>query len=120
MFQDLPTNTHQLHVESDIVYGQCDGIEAMKQAIYLLLSIERYQYPIYSWNYGVELADLFGKPLSFVLPELERRIKEALVQDSRIQSVEGFDFATEKGIVCCTFTVRTIYGAIQMEKEVPV
>lgn len=119
-FEELPTNTFKLDIEDDKVYGFSDGLEAMKQAIYLILNVERYEYLIFSWNYGIELADLFGQPIPFVLPELERRITEALVQDSRITSVEDFDFEVKKNKVFCTFKVRTIFGLIDAERVVNV
>ena len=90
-----------------------DGLEAVKQAIYLILSIERYDYIIYSWNYGVELKNLFGKPLSYVLPEIKRRVTEALLQDQRIKGVDNFSFETKRGIVYASFTVHTIYGNVE-------
>lgn len=117
-FEELPTNTFKLNIEDDKVYGFNDGLEAMKQAIYLILNVERYEYLIFSWNYGIELADLFGKSITFVLPELERRITEALVQDSRITSVEDFDFEVKKNKVFCTFKVKTIFGEINAERVV--
>ena len=61
-------------VESERIIGQCDDVEAIKQAIYNILNTERYQYIIFSWDYGVELKDLFGKPIDYVMPEVERRI----------------------------------------------
>ena len=67
--------------------SKTDGIEAVKQAVYKILNTERYTYPIYSWNYGIELVDLFGQPIPWVYPELERRITEALVWDDRINTV---------------------------------
>lgn len=103
-----------------IVAGNVDGLEAMKQAVYLVLSIERYKYVIYDWNYGVEIADLFGKPIPFVLPELKRRISEALLMDTRITAVDGFVFETVRGKVLAAFTVHTIFGDIEAEKEVAV
>ncbi|MEN7878670.1 DUF2634 domain-containing protein, partial [Clostridioides difficile] len=70
-------------MEKSKIDGICDDVEALKQTIFLILNTERYQHLIYSWNYGVELNDLIGEPISFVIPELERRIKEALIQDDR-------------------------------------
>ena len=119
-FEELPTNTWELHIEENKIYGFTDKLEAMKQAIYLVLSIERYEYIIFSWNYGIELLDLYGKEMTYVIPELERRIKEALLQDTRITSVENFEFETAKGVVKATFTVKTIYGDIETEKVVNV
>lgn len=117
-FEEMPTNTFKLNEAYNQIYSFTDGLEAMKQAIYLILNIERYEYIIFSWNYGVELADLFGKPSSYVMAELERRISEALLQDSRIKSVEDFEFDREKNKVFCKFKVKTIYGEIDSEKVV--
>lgn len=112
--------TYKLNLDELIIAGFVDGLEAMKQAIYLILNIERYEYLIYSWNYGIELNDLYGQPIPFVLPELKRRITEALVQDSRILGVDNFSFETNKGKVHATFTVHTIFGDVEAEKVVNV
>lgn len=95
-------------------------MEAVKQAVFKMLNTERYQYLIYSWDYGVELLDLFGEPISYVCPELERRITETLLQDDRIEEVDGFEFEVSKGTVKANFTVHTVFGDIQAEKEVEI
>ena len=116
--ESLPTRTHALQDEYTKIYGYVDDVEAMKQAIWLILNIERYDWLIYSWNYGIELKDLFGQQIPYVLAELERRITEALLQDDRIESVTDFEMSHKKHRVACTFTVNTIYGAIEASKEV--
>ncbi|WP_315002264.1 DUF2634 domain-containing protein [uncultured Selenomonas sp.] len=90
-----------------------------------ILNTERYEYVIYSWNYGVELADLFGKPIPYVLSEIPRRVREALVQDDRIRDVTDFDIRYvrdnaqgRRGDVLACFRVQSIYGDIAMEKGV--
>jgi len=114
-----PTNTYKINLQNNQVYGGIDGKEAMIQAIYKILSTERYQYVIYSWNYGIELADLYGEAVSYVYPELERRITEALTWDHRIKHVDNFKFdSPNKGEVCVSFMVHTIFGAIELEKVV--
>lgn len=114
-----PSKNYKLHIEQNTIGGVCDNIEAMQQVIYKILNTERYQYIIYSWNYGIELYDLFGEPVTYVLPEIKRRITEALVQDDRIESVDGFEFDTiAKGTVNARFTVHTIFGDVQEEKVV--
>lgn len=110
--------TYKLNLDKSIIAGYVDELEAMKQAIYLILNIERYEYLIYSWNYGIELNDLYGQPIPFVLPELERRITEALLQDTRITGVDNFSFETNKGKVHATFTVHTIFGDVEAERTV--
>lgn len=113
------SKNYRMHLEQNIINGFCDGLEAMRQVIYKILNTERYQYVIYSWNYGIELLDLYGEPVTYVCPELQRRITEALVQDDRINSVDNFKFNTsEKGTVKATFTVHTIFGSVESEKVV--
>lgn len=114
-----PTKTYKMNFEENLIQGYTDGLEAMKQAIYKILLTERYQYIIYSWNYGIELSDLFGEPISYVCPELERRITEALIWDDRIQNVDNFEFnLSKKGVVHVSFTVHTIFGDVEAEREV--
>lgn len=93
--------------------GKTDEVEAVQQAVYKILNTERYTYPIYSWNYGIELKDLFGQPIPWVYPELERRITEALVWDDRINSVTDFEFENVKNDVHASFTVNSIYGSFK-------
>jgi hypothetical protein len=114
-----PTRTYKMNQELKSIQGDTDKLEAMKQAIYKILLTERYQYIMYSWNYGIELLDLYGEPASYVCPELERRISEALLYDSRIQSVDKFEFDfPQKGVVHVAFVVHTIFGDVQAEREV--
>lgn len=119
-FEELPTNTFFLHISKDSISGFTDRLQAMVQVIYLILNIERYENLIYSWNYGIELADLFGQPIPFCIPEIRRRITEALMQDSRIIGVDDFSFDHKRGKIFTTFTVHTVFGDIETEKVVEI
>jgi len=112
------SNTFYLDLERNIVFGFTDNLEAMRQAIYLILSVERYKYVILPWSYGVEFEDLFGMPVSWVIPEVKRRIEEALLQDLRIKSVDDFEFGVNKSVIMVSFTVHTVFGDIDFEREV--
>ena len=116
--QVLPSLTYRLDIEKNCITGKCDELIAIKQAIYKILNTERYENDIYSWNYGVELKSLYGKPTSYVIPELKRRIQEALVQDDRIDSVDNFSFERNQEKVLAKFTVHTNLGEINEEMEV--
>lgn len=117
--ETLPSKNYKMQIEHDVINGFCDELEAMKQVVFKILNTERYQHIIYSWDYGIELLDLYGEPVTYVCPELERRITEALVQDDRIDSVDSFAFdVLEKRTVKVTFTVHTIFGGIEAEKVV--
>lgn len=113
----LPSRTYKL--KDKTIFSYCDKIEAMKQLIYKIINTNRYEHIIYSWNFGIELSDLFGKPKSYVNPLITRRITEALTQDERILSVDAFSFDTiSKNEVNVSFDVHTIFGTIKTEKEV--
>ena len=114
-----PSLTYKMETQPSHVRGYADGLEAVRQAVYKIIMTERYQYIMYSWNYGVELASLFGEPVTYVCPELKRRISEALLWDDRIQSVDGFAFDfPRKGIVHVAFTAHTVFGEVQADREV--
>ena len=117
---EQPSYTHKLVIERGRVSGMTDQRDALFQAIYLILNVERYAYPIYSWRYGVELADLIGKPKDYAMSEAKRRITEALMQDDRITAVDDWSFETGKRWVLAHFTVYTIYGEVEVTKEVEI
>ena len=117
-YAEPTSRTYKLNINKETISGYIDEREAMRQAIYLILNIERYDYLIYSWNYGIELKDLFGQPTFYVMAELERRITEALTADSRITGVDNFEITREGKKVHAKFTVHTIFGDIEAEKVV--
>ncbi len=118
--EEESSKTYRMDKGNQAVCGKIDGLEAMEQVIFKILNTERYQYLIYSWDYGIELLDLFGEPLSYVCPELERRVTEALLQDSRVEGADGFEFEASGNMVKAMFTVHTIFGGIQAEKELEI
>lgn len=101
------------------IVGYVDNIEAVRQAVYLILNTERFEHIIYSWDYGVELWNLFGEPIDFVKSEIKRVIREALQQDDRIIDVTDFKFnVTKKKTLYTKFTVNSVFGDFESEKEV--
>lgn len=115
---EQPNKTYYLDKEKNIISGFCDDLEAIKQTIYCILNTERFDHLIYSWNYGIEAKHLIGENSAFVVPELERVIKEALLQDTRIIDVNNFSFEIIKNKIIATFTVMTTLGTLEMERVV--
>ena len=74
--EEQPSLTYKMDLNGDSVRGFVDEQEAMKQAIFRILNTERYQFIIYPWYYGIETIDLYGEPVTYVCPELERRIAD--------------------------------------------
>lgn len=117
----MPSKTYKLGRDTNEISGYCDGMEAVKQAVYKALHTERYDWPIYSWNYGAELKHLFGKQMTYVYPELKRRIEESLLQDDRIKSVKDFSFEkTARNTLHATFIVESTEGNFESEVNVNV
>ncbi len=119
--KEQPSQTYKMHLGGDMVQGFVDKQAAMEQTIFRILNTERYQYIIYPWWYGIETLDLYGAPVTWVCPELERRITEALLVDSRITAVTNFEYdLRKKGVIHTTFIAHTIYGDIKAEKGVTI
>lgn len=112
----MPSYTPKIDFERNRIMGTVDNIDAMEQAIYLILQTERYESIIYNWYYGVEFDTLIGKSRELITSELERRIREALTEDDRINRISDFEieFTSDKAIV--SFTVDTIFGDIEISE----
>ena len=119
-FIQLPSKTFKLDRENGCIVGMADGLEAVRQAVYLILNTEHCQWLIHSWGYGAELQSLVGKPPDFCVAEIERRVREALLQDDRIRSVENFTFEVSKKTIAAQFTVVSIFGEVPVGAEVTV
>ncbi len=102
------------------IEGFVDGLEALKQSVYKVLSTERYESPIYSFSYGIAWKDLVGKEEPYIRAEMQRMIREALLMDNRIDEVDDFDFTFTEDACICSFQVSSIYGNFSAGKEAEV
>lgn len=119
-FINQPSKTYRLDIEAGRVRGRYieDNLEAVRQAVYLILQTERYAHVMYSDYYGSEVKSLFGNPDELVYPEMERMITEACLMDDRVLSVKDFKITRENENRFCTFTVESIYGEFEAQTEV--
>lgn len=110
---EQPTRTYALDFAGGRSVGMTDGLEAMKQAIFLILNTERFRHLIFSWSYGHELKSAYGKETDVAKSEVKRLITEALLQDERITAVDDFRFEnTARSELAVSFTVTTVFGSI--------
>lgn len=117
-YTDQPTNTFLIDWSSKQISRMDDGLAAMRQAIEIVLQNERFRWQIYDSNFGTELEDLIGEEYDYIVSELPRRIEEAFSMDSRIMSVENFQFSEQgSGKVTVSFDVVTVYGTLSEEVE---
>lgn len=118
MDEQMPSYTYNINRNTNRISGYIDNKDAMIQAIYLILQTERYESMIYNWYYGVELDGLIGKEKDYVTSELKRVIREALIEDDRINEVSKFELTFNEDSVLIAFLVETNIGDITIEWEV--
>lgn len=112
------TKSYKMNIKDNIITGFIDEKDALIQAIYKILNTERNTYPMYSRNYGIELGDLIGLPMHYVISQVEDRITDALLYDDRIVSINNFYFEKNKSKLFISFTVLSIYGEIDSSLEI--
>jgi len=116
--QQQPSLTWKLDLENKRITQMVDGLEAVKQAAFIILETERFAYLIYSFSFGSELQGLIGKSPLFVQSEVRRLIREALLQDDRITDVRDLTFQSQGDSLLVEFTIVTIFGEFTMTREV--
>ena len=123
---ELPSKTYKLNIssnelENDRIIGFVDNKSAVEQAVYHILSVERYAYLIYDENYGVELNQYVGKNLDYIKNTIEKTLEEALTHDLRVLGVEvTYVDKVKDDKVLIKFIVQSIYGDLQMEVNINV
>lgn len=115
---EQPSLTYELNLKEKTIAGYIDGLEAVKQAVVKILQTRRFEHLIYSSNYGQELESVIGRDPLWAYAEIERHIKEALLQDDRILSVDDMKITFKGEHALAEFIVRSIYGAFHMTEEV--
>lgn len=98
------------NVTKTAIRGYVNELAALSQAIKKRLSTQQFEYPIYTFNYGVDWKDLIGQDPEYIRAEMKRMIQETLEKDDRIKSVESFKFEFSGTICRCSFDVTSIFG----------
>ena len=114
----MPSKTYFYNMEKKSIKGFADGMEALLQAVYLILISKRFRHEIYSFNYGVETDELTGCPEDVIYPRIEQIFTDALMQDDRINSVSDFEFKKEKDSLNVSFIVNSNIGSFKMDKSI--
>lgn len=113
------TRTYRMDMARKRIVGMVDGKEALQQAIWKMLTTERFKHLIYSDNYGSEImdramdAELTEEFLGCDIPEL---VKDALMIDERILEVNNITWNwVGRDSVAIACEVITIYGEMGVE-----
>lgn len=114
----MENKTFKVDFENQCVKGMItEPLEAVKQATFFSLNTPRFEYLIYTSDYGHEFNDLIGKEKEYADGEIRRMLEECLKVDERILSVENLEISKDKENYNLVFTVRSIYGEFEMSKE---
>jgi hypothetical protein len=110
------TQTFGINFTNNTIGNKVDNLEALRQSIYLMISVEADQYLIYPYTYGMKTLDLIGKPAHYVMAVISDRIKETLLSDDRINDVTDFEYEVDRNKLLVKFVVDTIYN-VKIEEE---
>lgn len=113
-----PDKTWTIDPDTHRIVGTCDGYEAVKQAVSIILNVERYRWQIFRPTSGMEWEGLLGQDAGFVAAELQRRLEEALRMDDRVTGIENFSYSIHGQSLTAAFTVATVYGGVDSSTEV--
>ena len=118
VFQDRPSLTWIADPVTRRVRGRGDGWEAIRQAVEIIVNVERFKWQIYTPNFGIDYEGLLGNEPGFVASELQRRLADAFLPDSRILGIRDFTWSFSGVSLSASFTVRTVFGDVPSSVEV--
>lgn len=99
---------------------EVEGYDALKVWIQKVLMTEKYKYRIYDdTGYGVSVKELLisDYPYAFIKSELEKEIRESMLNNKEIKAIESIQFTRNKRNLKISFLCKTIYGEIESEVE---
>lgn len=111
----MPSLTWQFDFDKKRIVGKVDGLDAIKQAVYKTFQTDRFWHDIYSYDYGHEITLLLGTSPVFAQSEAARMVREALLPDDRVDSVENIETEVNGDQLIIRFTVVTAYGSFEQE-----
>lgn len=96
-----------------------NDIEALKIWITKILKTDKNKFIVYDGvNYGItNLRELVTSdyPFEFIKAEIENNVKEVLLKNTSIKSVQNFEFERNKRLLTVSFDCSTIFGTVESE-----
>lgn len=118
-FQSQPSLSWYINKDTNRIEGTVDGHAAVRQAVEIILNVERFRWQIYRPYSGMEWDGLIGQDPGYVGAELQRRVIDALTVDDRVTGISDYDYTVDGASLSAVFTVNTVYGSIAESLEVP-
>lgn len=117
-FQQQPDLTWGIDKTTNRIRGAVTGWEAVRQAVEIILNVERFRWQIYRPYSGMQWNGLIGQDPGYVAAELQRRIQDALRMDDRVQGISNFSYTVSGDMLTASLTVNTVYGEVESSVEV--
>lgn len=113
-----PGRTWYIDKSTNRIRGECDNWLAVRQAVEIILNVQRFRWQIYTPYSGMDWRNLIGNDPGYVAAELQRRVREALLMDDRVLDIRDYQYTIEDDMLTASFTVVTVYGDIPQTAEV--
>lgn len=117
-FQTQPSLSWYINKETNRIEGTVNGQAAVRQAVEIILNVERFRWQIYKPYSGMEWEGLIGQDPGYVGAELQRRLVDALTIDDRVTGISNYEYTVDGNSLHATFTVDTVYGSFDKSQEV--
>lgn len=112
--------TYRIDFNTGVITSEIiDQEEAIKQFVYIALRTQRFLHPIYTQDYGSQIAEVIrDKDITeeLRLSEVERMVREALIYDERIEDVNNYQMHKIEDKYYASFDLITVDEVMRMEE----
>lgn len=118
---DEPYREYELDPTTGRLTGRIiEGTDAIVVWCILTLKSKRYEYPIYSWEYGEEFSSMIGNSYEpdLLKSEIDRMVKECLLVNEHIEEIKDLSIEHDKDRLTVRFTLVTDQGDAEVETDV--
>ncbi len=117
VFQDQPSLTWIADPVTNRLRGRGDNWEAVRQAVEVIVHVERFKWQIYTPNFGTDYDGLLGTDPGYAASELRRRLEDAFLPDNRILGIKDYAYTFRDVSLTVTFTALTVFGDVPGSME---
>ena len=117
VFQDQPSLTWIADPVTNRLRGRGDNWEAVRQAVEVIVNVERFKWQIYTPNFGTDYGGLLGTDPGYAASELRRRLEDAFLPDNRILGIKDYADTFRDVSLTVTFTALTVFGDVPGSME---
>ena len=119
VFQDQPSLTWIADPVTNRLRGWGDNYEAVRQAVEVIVNVERFKWQIYTPNFGTDYDGLLGTEPGYAASELRRRLEDAFLPDNRILRITDYVYSFQGVSLSVSYNEQTVFGDVPGSMEVP-